>query len=256
MFGVFSLATKTLTSPLWLPWKAYKGLWWAFDVQPKPARPIRKGSPTPAVETPVAGLGKPSGGHQQASFEVVDSSPPARPLPVKSLRAGYAATYLMSAMTGGIVAGLASDGEIATSRAWVIWAWVTGTLAVASLLVVRRMARREIARLEMRRKIFGAPKAAAKAAAAGVAACCAKAQCAAQAAMKGDSARAAAKWFAGSGSGTPRAAWGVACGAACKAGKAAKERVKADGPGWKAKLAPYFTGRWVTAAGTPDGTAR
>ena len=149
------------------------------------------------------------------------------------------------------MAGLASDGELSTGRAWVIWAWVTGTIAVASLMVVRKVAKREIARLEMRRKIFGAPKAAAQAAVAGVAACCSKAK----AAATSEQARAAAKWFAGSASTGAKAAWE----GSCKAAKVAQQQVKEKGPGmkkdwqanWKAKLAPYFTGRSAPAAVTP-----
>lgn len=229
MFGLFSLVGKTITAPLWLPWRAYKGLWWAFDVTPKTVRkPVAKGDPAKA---PAAAVG--SG--QRTAFEVVDSTPPSRPLPVRSLRAGYAATYLMSAMTGGIVAGIASDGELSTGRAWVIWAWVTGTIAVASLLVVKKVAKREIAKIQMRQRILGAPQAAVKAAVAGVSACCAKARCAAN----GDSARAAAKWFAGSASVGAKSAWDESC----KAANVAREHVKAKAPGWKARLAPYFTGR-------------
>ncbi len=137
--GIFGLGWRIATSPVWLLWSGYKGLWWVFGDTHEPAAPAgprtsqRVGSPVP----PAAGVKA----DQKTSFEVMDSGP--RPIapPIRKLRGGFVGTILAS--LGMLLAsnGMAAAGVMSPDRAMFAWVWGTALTAVMSILMVRRVAR-------------------------------------------------------------------------------------------------------------------
>lgn len=173
MFDAFRLLAKVLFAPIWLLWKLYLALWWAFDdsdeapaPQPslsQPARPIADPDAPPAPGAPSIGFfgrlrnrftappaPSPAASEAGSSFSVVDSRPPKRPGVVKPLgllRTGFASTLVVS-LIGGLGSALAANaGSLSTPHAWTIFAWAGFTSTVLSLMMVRSVARkrREIA---------------------------------------------------------------------------------------------------------------
>lgn len=130
--GMLGLVWRIATGPIWILWSAYKGLWWVFgDTHEKPDASRRPAKGDAAAV-----------GAQQASFEVVDSSPRPIPAPVRLLRGGFAGSVLAS--LGLLLAsnGLSAGGVMAPERAVAAWLWSSAIVAVGSIYLVRQAARR------------------------------------------------------------------------------------------------------------------
>jgi hypothetical protein len=124
MFGTARSIWTVASSPFWLLWRGYCGLWWAFNTPPK-------GMGLPKVEI-----------DQSKSFEVVDSRPKPDPLPrpTATLRTGFIATLAASVTSGIVTSGLSGSQSISPSTALIAWGWITALTAVGSMMVARRVA--------------------------------------------------------------------------------------------------------------------
>jgi hypothetical protein len=146
MLAVLLLMGRVLCSPLWLLWKGYGALWWAFD----------DSDATPKLATAEARVQDRA---QQASFEVVDSSPKPAPAPKGPLMGGFVGSLASSAaFMWGTRLGV-TEGALSDKQAWMIWGWATAVVFVGSLWVVRHVARRQAA--ERPKTVIGKVKAAA-----------------------------------------------------------------------------------------------
>jgi hypothetical protein len=146
MLAFLRTASRVAFAPVWVLWRGYRVLWWAFD--DSDGRRAEGAVSVAPPGTPPAADARPNtdaplhGPEQQASFEIVDTSPRPDPPPLGALRGGFAASLLASIGTGVYLAGGEHPG-LSTSGAWMAWAWATLLGAVASVYVVAHVARRQ-----------------------------------------------------------------------------------------------------------------
>jgi hypothetical protein len=155
-----SLAFKILASPVWLLWRLYLVLWWAFNEERVPPtaaqRPPEAQRPNAADAGDVAGVlhGPEAGGRatprtlrfaQQAAFEIVDSTPAAAPKPVGALKGGFAASLILSAAFALLLNSAAHHEIVRNSSVLPLWLWSSCIAFVGSLWPVRHIARRQAA---------------------------------------------------------------------------------------------------------------
>lgn len=117
-------AGKVAWAPVWVLWRGYLGLWWAYaDESRDPPRT------------------------QEKAFDVIEPVTAMKPRPEGLLRGGFAGAVAASGAMAFGAAQLASGEVISSSTAW--WAWAWGSLAgvVASIIAVRHVDRTR-ARLE------------------------------------------------------------------------------------------------------------
>jgi hypothetical protein len=134
MLAPLSLAMRIIFSPVWILWRGYLLLWWAFGEDDAKPTVGPDGKMTPA---------------------------PATPKPRGLLMSGFVATGLLSAVSGAIAGGLAGAAEISDSTALAAWLWATAAAAIGTTFMVRKVVRRRRARVST---IRGAAMAAAGAA--------------------------------------------------------------------------------------------
>lgn len=157
---VLSTFAKIAFFPVWILWKGYTGLWWAFDDVPSP----RKVPGAAGVAGAAAVAGGPA---QDTSFQVIDSMPraEARPKPLLALRLGFAASLIGSAMLGAITGGISEAGHLTPQHAAMAWAWGSLALFVGSVWSIaraRRVPKAEKRAASRRGFVAGAEPAAAK----------------------------------------------------------------------------------------------
>lgn len=149
MLAVITLMWRILFSPLWILWKVYNGLWWAFDDSDRTPR-------APKLVAPHAdSLKFPGHNAQNTAFEVVDSRPPrpqAIPRPVAALRGGFVGSILSSLMFYILAQTGVRHDILSPSMVPMLWIWCSSIVFVGSLWVVKHVARREAARP---RGVFG-----------------------------------------------------------------------------------------------------
>lgn len=137
MFETFRLAAsvvwRILFAPIWVAWRGYRVLWWAFD-DSDTRRAGASASLAPRHAPP------PPGDPKQA-FDLVDSTPVPLPLPLGPLRGGFAATLLASTCFALLARALVAAGQLSPTMSWTGWAWATLVAAVGSLFFVRHVAR-------------------------------------------------------------------------------------------------------------------
>lgn len=121
MAWMLSVPWMVVSMPIRLLWRAYLGLWWAFDDGGR-----------------VAGS---EGRSTGKAFEVVDGSPPPRAVPKGALRRGFVSS-LGAAVSCGVV--LTWWGVLEGWPGVAGWAWLTAaSMVVSAWLVRRRMDHRE-----------------------------------------------------------------------------------------------------------------
>jgi hypothetical protein len=151
---VLSTFAKIAFFPVWILWKGYAGLWWAFDDAPTPRKPAG-----------VAAAAAAGGPAQDTSFQVFDSMPKAEPRhkPLLALRLGFAASLVGSAMLGAITGGISEAGHLTPQHAAMAWAWGSLALFVGSVWSIARARRVPKAhnRAESRRGFAAPPEPAA-----------------------------------------------------------------------------------------------
>lgn len=160
MLQVLSLMSRIVFSPIWILWKGYNVLWWAFE---------GFGRHDVAVDDA-------SAPERGASFEITDSRPAevASTPPIGLLKGGFVGTMVLSAGAGVASAALASSQTLTPSHAWLVWGWASAIAAMVSIFAVRKVAmeraRRKTVRDRIRAAVNRAGKGAASVAAAGFAA--------------------------------------------------------------------------------------
>ncbi len=135
MVSVLTIMLRFLFLPVWLLWKAYVLLWWAFDDDPPPQRP--NGAAEPLAGAPQT---------QNSSFEITDSRAPApapRTMPRGALRGGFAGSLVGSGLIAAACSAATGEGVATPGRAALTWAYLSALVLVASLLAVRHVVRRE-----------------------------------------------------------------------------------------------------------------
>jgi len=150
MLDAVRIATKIAFAPVWVLWKGYGVLWWAFDDSEKraagaPAIAPPGASVPPDLTTNAGSLHTDApafGEGQRAAFEFVDSRPRPAPAPVGLLRGGFVGTVLSSTMAGLIATNAVESGSFSHTGGWVLWGWSTLLAAVGSLFLVRHVHRR------------------------------------------------------------------------------------------------------------------
>ena len=159
MLQVLSIMSKFIFAPVWLLWKGYGLLWWAFEGTGRLAE-------KDAAREPDRGN----------SFDISDSRPCVAALaaPTGLLRGGFIGTLMASGVFAGFASLLAEGHAVSSDRAWALWACGTGFAAVGSIFAVRRVAmararRKTLAGRVKERAVGGARRAVAAGAAAGVA---------------------------------------------------------------------------------------
>lgn len=133
MLSVFGIMSKIIFSPVWLLWRAYLMLWWAF------------GEETPKLpQTPKDAAAKDA---QASAFEVVDSreKTPTPPRPTGALIAGFVSSLFTFLASGGLSRVAINEGSDPRT-ATLIWLWASAAITFASLFVVRRVDRKRRAR--------------------------------------------------------------------------------------------------------------
>jgi hypothetical protein len=160
MLQVLTLMSKIVFAPVWLLWKGYNVLWWAFEGFG------RREQPADSVSTPERG----------AAFEITDSRPAEIVLtpPTGLLKGGFIGTMLLSAGAGVASGALASSQTLSSTHAWLVWGWATVIASLVSIFAVRKVAmeraRRKTVRDRIRSAVNRAGRGAANVAAAGFAA--------------------------------------------------------------------------------------
>lgn len=159
-----TLALKILASPIWLLWRLYLVLWWAFNEEPAAPRSPREGSarstdplrddapksvPTAndAVRAEAFSFPGPRTQRvaQEASFEIIDSTPSPAPKPLGALKGGFAASLLLSALFAWLVNYAAGHDIVRPSSQLPLWLWSSCIAFVGTLWPVRHIARRQSA---------------------------------------------------------------------------------------------------------------
>src|SRR5436190_17651369 len=145
-----SMIARILLSPLWLLWRFYGVLWWAFNEESN--APRASSSPVVANEAAADAASGPrtQRSAQDAAFEIVDSRPAAAPAPkpTGALKLGFAASLVVGVLLAAAVNSAAGHEVIRPSSQLPLWLWSFCMVFVGSLWPVRHIARRQQAARE------------------------------------------------------------------------------------------------------------
>lgn len=130
--------------PVRAAWRGYSALWWAFeDDAPKGVAPSAKRPANSPGDS--SGLGVPA--PQASSGASPGARLPDKPAkPVKSLKTGFVATLVTSAVGAWAMAMANHEGALSDSKAVIGGVWILAAACVVSLLMVRRSERRRALR--------------------------------------------------------------------------------------------------------------
>lgn len=128
-----SVVWRVLFAPLWITWRGYRILWWAFDDSD-----TRRAGASASLAPRNA---PPPPGDPAKSFDVIDSTPVPAPPPVGALRGGYVATLLSSCIAAIPTRFAVAEHHLSPGAGWMVWGWATLAVAAASLFFVRHVAR-------------------------------------------------------------------------------------------------------------------
>lgn len=130
-----SVVWRVLFAPLWITWRAYRILWWAFDSDPRRAGASAslapRNAPPPHGDAPPATPASPTPPITPASIAP----------PLAALRGGYLASLLASALIAIPTRLAVASHQLSPGAGWLTWGWATLAVAVASLFFVRHVAR-------------------------------------------------------------------------------------------------------------------
>lgn len=148
MPDAISMALRVATTPVWVLWRGYMLLWWAFDDSSERAATRLSAKTTSAVDFAPSNFVEGCDSGQGRSFEVVDSRPPKHelpppmPVPVGLLRGGFAGSLVLCTMFSVLTGGLAASAAMSAPRASALWLWGCSIILCSSILIVRRVARK------------------------------------------------------------------------------------------------------------------
>ncbi len=148
MPDALSMALRVATTPIWLLWRGYLLLWWAFDDSSERAVARLTAKTTSAVDVPPPRFAEGSDSSQGSAFEVVDSRPPKKelpppmPVPTGLLRGGFVGSMALCSMLAIVTGGLSASNVLSGPRAGALWAWACTVVLCGSVLLVRGVARK------------------------------------------------------------------------------------------------------------------
>lgn len=144
MLDVLTLMTRVLLSPLWGLWWVYRFLWWTFSPDPLPAA-------TPS--------------HDAKSFDIVDSRPIPKALPMGALRGGFIGSVAASGGLAMLASTAARNDIVQPASALALWGWTSVLVLVLSIFAVRTVVLRRDLKASQRRGVAHAAKGVARGAA-------------------------------------------------------------------------------------------
>jgi hypothetical protein len=148
MLDAPAMALRIAASPVWLLWRGYLMLWWAFDDSPERAAARLSAKTTAAADVAPPKFVEGGDSGQASAFEWTDSRPPKRPLPPPMprpealLKGAFAGSMVLCGMSSVIAAALAAGDAISPARAGALWLWFSAIVVIGSVLGVRRIARK------------------------------------------------------------------------------------------------------------------
>ncbi|MFO0859155.1 MAG: hypothetical protein U0570_01270 [Phycisphaerales bacterium] len=148
MPDALSMSLRVATSPIWVLWRSYLMLWWAFDDSSERAASRLSAKTTAAADVPPPRFVEGGDSGQASSFELTDSRPPRKtlpppmPVPTGLLRGGFAGSMVLCSFFAMFTGGLAASGAMSGMRATALWAWGCSIIVCSSVLLVRRVARK------------------------------------------------------------------------------------------------------------------
>ncbi|MBY0111987.1 MAG: hypothetical protein K2Y21_04135 [Phycisphaerales bacterium] len=149
MLDTPAMALRIAASPVWLLWRGYLLLWWAFDDSPERAAARLSAKTTAAADVSPPAFVEGGDSGQASAFEFVDSRkpkkqplPPPMPRPDGLLKGAFAGSMILCGTSSLAAAGLAAGDALSPARAGALWLWFCSIVLVGSVLGVRRIARK------------------------------------------------------------------------------------------------------------------
>ncbi|HEX8878250.1 MAG TPA: hypothetical protein VF777_16005 [Phycisphaerales bacterium] len=149
MLDTPAMAMRIAATPVWILWRGYLLLWWAFDDSPERAAARLSAKTTAAADVAPPAFVEGGESGQATAFELVDSRkknkqplPPPMPRPDGLLKGAFAGSMVLCGAGSVLTAGLAAGDALSPARAAALWLWFCSIVLVGSVLGVRRVARK------------------------------------------------------------------------------------------------------------------
>lgn len=143
------MSLRVATSPIWLLWRGYLMLWWAFDDSSERAVSRLSARTTSAADVPPPRFvdGEESGEVRnvkanKAARKTGVPLPPPMPVPTGMLKGGFVGSMVLCSLFAMITGGLAASDSMSGPRATMLWAWGCTIVLCSSVLLVRSVARK------------------------------------------------------------------------------------------------------------------
>lgn len=142
------MALRIAASPIWLLWRGYLLLWWAFDDSSERAAARLSAKTTAAADVIPPRFVEGGDSGQGSAFEWTDSRAPKAPLPPPMprpeglLKGAFAGSMVLCGVSSVMLSALAAGDALAPGRAAALWLWFSAVVILASVLGVRRVARK------------------------------------------------------------------------------------------------------------------
>lgn len=149
MLDTPAMALRIAATPVWMLWRGYLLLWWAFDDSPERAAARLSAKTTAAADVAPPAFVEGGDSGQATAFEFVDSKkrskqplPPPMPRPDGLLKGAFAGSMVLCGFSGILSAALTAGDALSAGRAAALWVWCCSIVLVGSVLGVRRIARK------------------------------------------------------------------------------------------------------------------
>ncbi|MBX3390624.1 MAG: hypothetical protein KF691_14345 [Phycisphaeraceae bacterium] len=152
MPDALSMVLRVATSPIWLLWRGYLLLWWAFDDSSERAAARLSAKTTSAAYIPppkfVDGEDSAEAANRKdarvskAAKKTAVPLPPPMPVPSGMLKGAFIGTLGLCSFFAILTGGLAASDALSGPRATMLWAWGCAVAACSSVLLVRSVARK------------------------------------------------------------------------------------------------------------------